>query len=134
MNQCPTRNIISTPHYSKSCSILDTNSLGFIQEWATTVLREQVPRNKLCYRSPNNKFEIWVAGIPNISANKGKSGGFRLVYFYVFHEDHEDLYLDFIEHRNKIGFKQERPKEKEKFEKHIRKLKNELLESLETTY
>lgn len=129
---CLPRIVSSTPQFQKSSVIADEEVMDFINNWAQTVLRSQVPRNKLYFRSPRNKFEIWVAGIPNMSANKGKSGGFRLVYFYVFHEDTEDLYLDFIEYRNQIGFKKERPKEKEKFERYIRDLEKELMESLES--
>ncbi|MEK7064657.1 MAG: hypothetical protein AAB973_03570 [Patescibacteria group bacterium] len=125
------RTINKTPQFVKSSDIVDKETLDYIQNWAQTVLQEQTPRNHLAFRSLHNKFEIWVAGMPNILANKGKSGGFRLVYFYVFHEDSEELYLDFIEHRNQIGFKNERPKEKERFEKYIRRLKKELMESID---
>ncbi|PIZ24774.1 hypothetical protein COY48_01070 [Candidatus Collierbacteria bacterium CG_4_10_14_0_8_um_filter_43_86] len=131
MSQDLVRNVNKTSQFIKSCECVGKETIEFIENWAQTVLRQQVSRNKCYFVSPNCKFEIWVAGLPNIEANKGKSGGFRLVYFYVFHNDSQDLFLDFIEHRNQIGFGKERPKEKEKFEKYVRELKKELMTSLD---
>jgi hypothetical protein len=126
------RNVKETPNFKEFSTILDEKSLESVRDWAQTTQREQVQRNKLFFRSPHNKFEIWAAGIPNSAANKGKSGGFRLLYFYIFYEDCEDLYLDFIDERQNLGFKNEHPKKKAKFEKYLKDLKKELLSSLES--
>ena len=126
------RKVHESPYFKKSCRRVSQEVVEGIKRWAETVLRVQTPRNNPYFKSPNIKFEIWVAGIPNKDARRGRSGGFRLVYFYVFEEGKEDLYLDLLEGRKQIGFKKERPKDKEKFEKHLRGLKKELMETLES--
>jgi mRNA-degrading endonuclease RelE of RelBE toxin-antitoxin system len=52
-----------------------------IKLWAPTVSRFELSRQKLVYRSPRNRFEAWAAGIPDPQSNRGKSGGYRVVYF-----------------------------------------------------
>lgn len=127
------RQINETQYFNKSSQNVSSVTIESIKNWAQTVIRAQTPRNRLYFRSPSKKFEIWVARIPDKDADKGCSGGFRQVYFFVFNNDLlEDLYLDLLEDRRKIGYKKERPKDKEKFEKHLRKLKSELIESLES--
>ncbi|MEK7140893.1 MAG: hypothetical protein AAB815_03870, partial [Patescibacteria group bacterium] len=72
-----------------------------IRAWAPTVSNKyETSRSKTVYRSPKNRYEIWAAGIPNPESNKGKSGGYRVVYFL-------DLVgctinLDFIEERKEL--------------------------------
>jgi len=53
-----------------------------IKLWAPTVSRFELSRQKLVYRSPKSRYEAWAAGIPNPKSNKGKSGGYRIVYFF----------------------------------------------------
>jgi mRNA-degrading endonuclease RelE of RelBE toxin-antitoxin system len=52
-----------------------------IKSWAPTVSRFELSRQKLVYRSPQNRYEAWAAGIPNQESNRGKSGGYRVIYF-----------------------------------------------------
>ena len=52
-----------------------------IKLWAPTVSRFELSRQKLVYRSPKNRYEAWAAGIPNPESNRGKSGGYRVIYF-----------------------------------------------------
>jgi len=128
------RKIEETEYFKKSIRKISPETIEFIETAMQSLKREQTPRNSLYFRSPNNKFEIWIAKLPNKESNRGKSGGFRLVYFYVFQENYENLHLEWLEFRKNIGFKNERPKDKEKFQRYLKTLKSELMESLEVNF
>lgn len=124
-------NVQRTPYFENSCKKyhLSKEFVESIENWAQTVIRVETPRIRLYFRSPNCKFEIWTARIPDKDHQKGSSGGFRLAYFFVLEDD--EIYLDLLVDRAEIGYKKERPKAKEKFERHLREMKAELMEALE---
>lgn len=95
-----------------------------IASWAQTVNRFELSRQKLIYRSPKNHYEAWAAGIPNPDSNKGKSGGYRVVYFLDLLEC--TINLDFIEERKELGFRDEGHRKKDRYNDYIRELKEEL--------
>ncbi|MBU4299258.1 hypothetical protein KJ636_04405 [Patescibacteria group bacterium] len=95
-----------------------------IKSWAPTVGRNEIPRQKLVYRSPKNGYEAWAAGIPNPDSNKGKSGGYRIVYYLALREN--TINLDFIEERKELGFLGEGHRKKDKYNDYIRDLKEYL--------
>ena len=95
-----------------------------IKSWAPTVSRFELSRQKIVYRSPKNRYEAWAAGIPNPDSNKGKSGGYRVVYFLDLTEC--TVNLDFIEERKELGFRDEGTRKKERYNGYIRELKEEL--------
>jgi len=96
-----------------------------IKSWAPSVSNKyETSRSKIVYRSPKNSYEAWVAGIPNPDSNKGKSGGYRLVYFLNLAEC--TINLDFIEERKQLGFRDEGPRKKEKYNDYISTLKEYL--------
>lgn len=98
-----------------------------IKLWAPTVSnKSETPRLKLVFRSPDNRYEAWCAGIPNPDSNKGKSGGYRIVYFLDLAE--KTINLDFIEERKNLGFKHEGSKKKDKYNEYVRDLKGYLRE------
>lgn len=92
-----------------------------IKLWAPTVSRFQLSRQKLIYRSPNNRYEIWTARIPNPDSNKGKSGGYRIVYFLDLTES--TINLDFIDERKNLGFGDEGHRKKNRYSDYVRELK-----------
>lgn len=95
-----------------------------IKSWAPTVSRFELSRQKLVFRSPKNRYEAWAAGIPNPDSNKGKSGGYRVVYFLDLTES--TINLDFIEERKELGFRDEGNRKKERYNGYLRGLKEEL--------
>ena len=95
-----------------------------IKVWAPGVSRFELSRQKLVYRSPQNRYEAWAAGIPNPDSNKGKSGGYRVVYFLDLTE--KIINLDFIEDRKNLGFKDDGPKDKQRYNDYITELKKYL--------
>ncbi|MBI5038148.1 MAG: hypothetical protein HZC01_05600 [Candidatus Kerfeldbacteria bacterium] len=95
-----------------------------IKSWAPTVSRFELSRQKLVFRSPKNRYEAWAAGIPNPDSNRGKSGGYRVVYFLDLTEG--TINLDFIEERKELGFRDEGNRKKERYNGYIRDLKEEL--------
>lgn len=95
-----------------------------IKLWAPTVSRFELSRQKLVYRSPHNRFEAWAAGIPDPESNRGKSGGFRVVYFLDINEG--TINLDFIEKRKNLGFKNEGRHRKDRYQGYIAELKEYL--------
>ena len=101
-----------------------------IRQWAKDLRRTQTNKTKLYFRSPSQVFEIWTARIPDPESNRGASGGFRLTYFFVLNE--LAVHMGQIEYRKKVGFKKERPKDKQRYEKYLRELKNYLMHELET--
>lgn len=120
-----------TPEHINCCEELKISQeiSDAIESWATAVGRVQTNRQKLFYRSAHNIFEIWVARIPNPDANRGNSGGFRLVYFLNLKE--AAVYVDKIEHRADIGGRNERPKEQQRFTNYLEELKKYLTRELE---
>src|SRR3989344_1308581 len=96
-----------------------------IKLWAPTVSNKyETSRSKLVYRSPQNRYEAWAAGLPNPDSNKGKSGGYRVVYFLDLTEC--TINLDFIEERKELGFHNEGRHKKDKYNDYIRVLKDYL--------
>lgn len=96
-----------------------------IKLWAPTVSRKyETSRSKLIYRSPKNRYEAWVAGLPNPDSNKGKSGGYRVVYFLDLTES--AISLDFIEERKELGFRDEGYRKKDRYNDYIKELKEYL--------
>ncbi len=95
-----------------------------IKLWAPTVNRFELSRQKLVYRSPKNRYEAWAAGIPNPNSNKGKSGGYRIVYFLDIIG--QTINLDFIEERKELGFRNEGNRKKNRYNEYINELKKYL--------
>ncbi len=95
-----------------------------IRSWAPTVSRFELSRQKLVYRSPKNRYEAWAAGIPNPASNRGKSGGYRVVYFLDLTES--TINLDFIAERKELGFHDEGKRKKNHYNNYGRDLKDEL--------
>lgn len=95
-----------------------------IKLWAPTVSRFELSRQRLVYRSPKNRHEAWAAGIPNPDSNKGKSGGYRVVYFLDLTE--KTVNLDFIAERKELGFRDEGHNKKDHYNDYIRALKEYL--------
>ena len=95
-----------------------------IKIWAPTVSRFELSRQKLIFRSPKNRYEAWAAGIPNPESNKGKSGGYRVVYFIDITE--RTINLDFIEERKELGFRSDGHRKKDRYNEYIRGLKDSL--------
>ncbi len=95
-----------------------------IKLWAPTVSRFELSRQKLVYRSPGNRFEAWAVGIPNPDSNKGKRGGYRVVYFLDLTEN--TVNLDFMEERKELGFRAEGHRKKDRYYHYIRELKEYL--------
>ena len=100
-----------------------------IKLWAPAVSRFELSRQRLVYRSPKNRYEAWVAGIPNPDSNKGKSGGYRIVYFLDLSEG--TINLDFIAERKELGFRDEGHRKKDHYNTYITALK-EYLKKLDT--
>jgi mRNA-degrading endonuclease RelE of RelBE toxin-antitoxin system len=95
-----------------------------IKLWAPTVSRFELSRQRLVYRSPKNRYEAWAAGIPNPDSNKGKSGGYRVVYFLDLTES--SINLDFIAERRELGFRDEGRRKKDRYNDYTRELKEYL--------
>ncbi|MEI7462901.1 MAG: hypothetical protein WCK03_00725 [Candidatus Taylorbacteria bacterium] len=100
-----------------------------IENWITSVGRMETGKQKVYFRSPHNIFEIWIARIPDPDSNKGSSGGFRLVYFLNIPDN--SVFVDKLESRSAIGFKDERPRDKQKFQSYLADLKQYLLEKFD---
>lgn len=120
-------NYIETEDFVRSC---ERNNISqdvkvSIEGWAKSVRRQITPRNKRPFISPNNIFEIWIAGIGNPDAKKGKSGGYRFVYY--IHIEERKLFVDRIEERKNLDWKRSTGKEQKKWDKHFIELKKELL-------
>ena len=99
-----------------------------LKSWAETVKPIASKRNRRCFMTPANRFSVWNAKIPDPDSNKGSSGGFRLVYFI----DHKEslIYMDKIEKRAGLGFGDERPKDKRRYDSYLLGLE-EALKKLE---
>jgi len=98
-------NYIETEYFVRSCEEygISQDIKDFIEEWAKSVRRQITPSNKRPFISPNNIFEIWDARIPNPDANKGKSGGYRLVYY--IHLSERNLFVDLMVDRRDLDYK-----------------------------
>lgn len=118
--------LVEREQFVRMCEKLGVSSRvrEAITIWASSVKRSEAPRQKLVFRSPNNRYEAWAAGIPNPDANKGKSGGYRVVFFIDLNE--RSLNLDFIEERDHLGFKNEGDRRKQKYNDYISEVKKEL--------
>ena len=96
-----------------------------IKLWAPTVSNKyETSRSKLVFRSPKNRYEAWTAGLPNPESNKGKSGGYRVVYFLDLVEC--TINLDFIEERKELGFRDEGRNRKNRYNDYVQELKDYL--------
>ena len=96
-----------------------------IKLWAPTVSNKyETSRSKLVFRSPHNRYEAWAAGLPNPDSNKGKSGGYRVIYFLDLAEC--TINLDFIEERKELGFRDEGRRKKDRYNDYLRTLKEYL--------
>ncbi len=102
-----------------------------LEQWAAGVGRIVTNRQKLLFRSTNNVFEIWEARVPDPESNRGKSGGFRLVYWIVLKE--AALFLYDIEHRSALGGKNERPSDMHKAQVRLEDLKKFLIHQYENS-
>jgi len=124
-------NYIETESFIRSCekNNISQKVKDSIREWAKSIRRQITPRNKRPFISPHNIFEIWIAGIGNPDANKGKSGGYRLMYY--LHINEWKLFVDIIEERKNLDYKGSRGKNQKKWDKHFAELKKELLEKYE---
>lgn len=65
-----------------------------------------------------------MARVPNPDSNRGKSGGYRVVYFLDLTEN--TVNLDFIEERKELGFRDEGQRKKGRYNDYIRGLKEYL--------
>ena len=117
---------IEREHFVRMCEKVGVSATvrDAIKLWAPTVSRFELSRQKLVYRSPENRYEAWAAGIPNPDSNKGKSGGYRIVYFLDITEC--TINLDFIEERKELGFRDEGHRRKDHYNEYIHELKEEL--------
>ena len=124
-------NYIETEDFIRSCEKngISQNVKDSIRGWAKSVRRQITPRNKRPFISPCNIFEIWIVGIGNPDANKGKSGGYRFIYY--IHISEGKLFVDVIEERKNLDYKGSRGKNQKKWDKHFLELKKELLEKYE---
>ena len=122
----PRWNYIETEVFVRSCDDykISEDIKGFIKEWAKSVCRQITPSNKRPFISPNNVFEIWDARIPNPDANKGKSGGYRLIYY--IHLSDRNLFVDLMIGRNDLDWKGSRGKKQKIWDNHLADLKKEL--------
>jgi mRNA-degrading endonuclease RelE of RelBE toxin-antitoxin system len=125
-------NYNETPEYIRCCEELgiSVEVKDAIKSWARTVGKVTTNRQKLFHRSAHNIFEIWVARVPNPDANRGSSGGFRLVYFLNTKES--GIYVDKIEHRADLGGKTERPRDQQRATAYLEELKEYLIRELES--
>lgn len=124
-------NYIETEDFIRSCeeNNVSQDVNDSIKEWAKSVRRQITPRNKRPFISPRNIFEIWIAGIGNPDANKGKSGGYRFIYY--IHINERKLFVGRIEERKNLDYKGSKGKNQKKWDKHLIGLKKKLLEKYE---
>lgn len=123
--------VIETENFVRSCerNNVPQEVIDSLRIWAKSVRRQITPRNSRPFISPNNIFEIWMAGIGNPDANKGKSGGYRFVYYIIILES--KLFIDIIEERKNLKFKGSGGKEQKHWDNHFLELKKELLNKYE---
>lgn len=100
--------------------------VNHIEDWAKTSCLTPTKKSRCVYRNTNNIFQIWNAKLPDPDFNRGSRGGFRLVCYYLISQ--RVIKLVFIERRNDLGSKTERPKDQDKYSKFIDQLARELNE------
>ncbi len=124
-------NVIETENFVRSCERINIpqNVVDSLRMWATSIRRQITPRNSRPFISPNNVFEIWIAGIGNPDANKGKSGGYRFVYYVLISE--RKIFIDMIEERKNLKFKRSSGKKQKHWDNHLIELKKELMRKYE---
>jgi len=124
-------NYIETETFVRSCGECNVpqNVTDSMREWAKSVKRQVTPRNKKFFLSPNNIFEIWIAGIGNPDANKGKSGGYRFIYHLLIKD--KILFVDLIENRKNLDYKGSGGKNQKKWDCYLIELKKELINRYE---
>lgn len=123
--------VIETENFIRFCERngVSQEVINSLKIWAKSVRRQITPRNSRLFISPNNIFEIWVAGIGNPDANKGKSSGYRFIYYIIISES--KLFIDIIEERANLKFKGSSGKNQKKWDNYIIELKKELLNKYE---
>jgi mRNA-degrading endonuclease RelE of RelBE toxin-antitoxin system len=121
---------IELPSYIRACDDcgLSDEIKSYIKQWAPTVYRTPTPRLHVVFRTPLNRYEAWNARIPDPGSNRGKSGGFRILYFL----DTKDgtINMIYIEERKELGFKGEGSRKGDKYSRLIEGVK-EMLNRLE---
>lgn len=124
--------VIETENFVRSCedNNISQNVIDSLRIWAKSVRRQITPRNSRPFISPNNVFEIWVAGIGNPDANKGKSGGYRFLYYILISD--KKLFIDIIEDRKNLKFKGSSGKDQKKWNNHLLELRKELMKKYES--
>ena len=124
-------NYIETEEFIRSCEKtgISQNVKDAIEQWAKTVKRQITPRNKKFFLSPRNIFEIWIAGIGNPDANKGKSGGYRFIYYLLLEE--RKIFIDKIDDRKNLDYKGSNGKNQKKWNERLVELKKESLRKRE---
>lgn len=118
---------VEREQFVRMCEKADVSAIvrEAIKSWAPTVSNKyETSRSKLVYRSPKNRYEAWAAGIPNPDSNRGKSGGYRVVYFLDITGC--TVNLDFIEERKELGFRDEGHRKKDRYNGYIQALKEYL--------
>ncbi|MBI5406031.1 hypothetical protein HY972_03305 [Candidatus Kaiserbacteria bacterium] len=118
--------LVEREQFVRMCDKIEVSEIvrDFIRTWAPSVSRYEIPSQKLIYRSPNNRYEAWNARIPNPNSNKGKRGGYRLVFFLDLQT--ATVNLDFIEERDNLGYKNEGHHKKDGYNAYISEVKKEL--------
>jgi len=91
-----------------------------IDLWAKSFAFTVSPRSDMIFRSPRKQVEIWDVRVPNPDKNKGSSGGYRILCFYVVEE--ETMFFAYIQERGALN----RGKEKQHYYEYQRSLKGEL--------
>lgn len=125
--------VIETENFVRSCEKNNISQVvcDSLKVWAKSVRRQITPRNKRPFISPKNIFEIWMAGIGNPDANKGKSGGYRFVYYILISE--RKLFIDIIEERKNLAYKGSSGKNQKNWDEHFVELKKELMKKYESS-
>lgn len=118
--------LVEREQFLRDCDKLGVSEIvrERIRNWAPTVSRYEIPSQKLVFSSPGKRYEAWNARIPDPDSNKGKRGGFRIVFFLDLTEG--TLNLDFIEERDHLGFGKEGPRRKQKYDTYVVSVKTEL--------
>jgi len=118
--------LVEREQFVRMCDKVEASQIvrDFIRAWAPSVSRYEIPSQKFIYRSPNNRYEAWSARIPNPNSNKGKRGGYRLVFFLDLQTT--TINLDFIEERDNLGYKNEGHRKKDGYNAYISEVKKEL--------
>lgn len=124
--------VIETENFVRSCedNNISPNVMDSLRMWAKSVKRQITPRNSRPFISPNNIFEMWIAGIGNPDASKGKSGGYRFMYYVLILE--KKLFIDIIEDRKNLKFKGSSGKYQKRWDNHFLELKKELMKKYES--